>query len=272
MFRHFLLFGLLLMTVSCAGKPLHKDVPAATGNNFAQALSQAEAPLVTRLENGLTVLIKEDDRFPLVNVRLYVHAGSAYEDPAQAGISHLLEHMVFKGSAGRAPGETARVIESVGGSLNAGTSWDYTVYYVEVPDEEWKLGLETVRDMSFHANIDPAELASGKGSRAFRTGTRRRHTRLQALQDPAIHGLDRHKLPMAHYRLPGNGFRSPGAGHQRLHCPALPAPIHAAGGHGQDRRGERAQRDTRYVRRLCQTHVEWSPQTRSPCPSKPNRS
>ncbi|MEF2146307.1 MAG: pitrilysin family protein [Desulfovibrionaceae bacterium] len=162
MFRHFLLFGLLLMTVSCAGKPLHKDVPAATGNNFAQALSQAEAPLVTRLENGLTVLIKEDDRFPLVNVRLYVHAGSAYEDPAQAGISHLLEHMVFKGSAGRAPGETARVIESVGGSLNAGTSWDYTVYYVEVPDEEWKLGLETVRDMSFHANIDPAELAPEK--------------------------------------------------------------------------------------------------------------
>lgn len=161
MFRRILLMGALLMIASCAGKtPV--SPPASEGFEFAKAVSQSETPLVTRLENGLTVLIKEDDRFPLVNVRLYVHAGSAYEDPAQAGISHLLEHMVFKGSANRAPGETARMIESVGGSLNAGTSWDYTVYYVEVPDDEWQLGLETVREMAFHANIDPKELEPEK--------------------------------------------------------------------------------------------------------------
>lgn len=162
MYRTILLLGLLLMNAACAGKTQQISTPAQNGFDFTQAVSQAEAPMVTRLENGLTVLVKEDDRFPLTTVRLYVHAGSAYERPDQAGISHLLEHMVFKGSANRAPGETARMIESVGGSLNAGTSWDYTVYYVEVPDQEWKLGLETVREMAFHANIDPNELEPEK--------------------------------------------------------------------------------------------------------------
>ena len=59
---------------------------------------------VTRLPNGLTVLVLEDKRFPLASVRLYVHAGSAYETSKQAGISHLLEHMVFKGTDKRPKG------------------------------------------------------------------------------------------------------------------------------------------------------------------------
>lgn len=117
---------------------------------------------IIKLKNGLTVLIKEDDRFPLVNARLYVHAGSAYETPEIAGISHQLEHMVFKGTSKRGVGESARDIESVGGSMNAATSFDYTVYYVEVPDEEWKLGLDVITDMAFNPTIDPDELESEK--------------------------------------------------------------------------------------------------------------
>ncbi len=117
---------------------------------------------IVKLKNGLTVLIKEDDRFPLVNARLYVHAGSAYETPEIAGISHQLEHMVFKGTAKRGVGESARDIESVGGSMNAATSFDYTMYYVEVPDEEWKLGLDVITDMAFNPTIDPDELESEK--------------------------------------------------------------------------------------------------------------
>ena len=57
-----------------------------------------------RLENGLTVLVKEDERFPLVAVRLFVKAGSAWEKPEEAGMIHLLEHMVFKGSNTSGPG------------------------------------------------------------------------------------------------------------------------------------------------------------------------
>ena len=117
---------------------------------------------VIRLKNGLTVLIKEDDRFPLVNARLYVHAGSGYESPDQAGISHLLEHMVFKGTEKRGVGQSARDIESVGGSMNAATSFDYTMYYVEVPEERMAMGLDVITDMAFHAAIAPQELKSEK--------------------------------------------------------------------------------------------------------------
>ncbi len=117
---------------------------------------------VLKLKNGLTVLIKKDDRFPLANISLYVRAGSAYEDPKQAGISHLLEHMVFKGTEKRGPGQTALEVESVGGSLNAATSFDYTYYYVEVPKKEWALGMDIVTDMAFNAKIDPTELEPEK--------------------------------------------------------------------------------------------------------------
>ena len=117
---------------------------------------------LVRLANGLTVLIKEDHRFPIVSTRLYVHAGAAYEKPAWAGISHLLEHMVFKGTERRPKGEISRVIESAGGYLNAATSFDYTVYITDVPSRHWKLGMDVIEDMAFHAALDPEELKSEK--------------------------------------------------------------------------------------------------------------
>ncbi|NDV26397.1 pitrilysin family protein [Desulfovibrio sp. JC010] len=160
-----------------------KTAQEELSNEIKKALASGEGPHVIKLKNGMSVLIKEDDRFPLVNVRLFVHAGSAYEEPEQAGISHLLEHMVFKGTETRAPGQTAREIESVGGDMNAATSFDYTVYYVEVPENEWKLGMDIVTDMTFNAKIDPEELKSERevvlselergednpGSRIFKT-------------------------------------------------------------------------------------------------------
>ena len=122
----------------------------------------AAAEQVVVLPNGLTVLVEEDHRFPLVAIRLYVHAGSAYETDEQAGISHLLEHMVFKGTKKRKPGQIAREVESVGGYINAATSFDYTVYSVDMPDRYWKLGLDIVQDMVFGSIFDPEELAQEK--------------------------------------------------------------------------------------------------------------
>lgn len=121
----------------------------------------AEATL-TRLPNGLGVLVQPDDRFPLVALRLYVHAGSAYETPEQSGISHLLEHMVFKGTGRRAPGEVAETIEGAGGYLNASTSFDYTVYTIDLPAERWTLGLDVLQDMIFNTALDPGELEREK--------------------------------------------------------------------------------------------------------------
>lgn len=110
------------------------------------------------LPNGLQVVIDQDQRFPLVSMRLYVRAGSAYEQPGQEGISHFLEHMVFKGTKKRKPGQIAREIEEVGGNLNAGTSFDYTVYTVDLPAKEWKLGLDVLQDMIFGSTFDTSEL------------------------------------------------------------------------------------------------------------------
>lgn len=118
--------------------------------------------LLAKLPNGLTVLVLEDKRFPLVAERLYVRAGSAYEAKGQEGISHLLEHMVFNSTAKRPKGGVASAIESAGGDTNASTSFDYTQYMADLPSVSWKLGLDVLKDMIFGAKFDPAELEQEK--------------------------------------------------------------------------------------------------------------
>lgn len=110
-----------------------------------------------RLENGLTVLIKEDSRFPLVSVRLFVKAGSAWERPEEAGMSHLLEHMVFKGSKTSGPGVDKRV-ENAGGSMNAYTAYDMTTYLTDLPAAKWKDAMTAVRDLAFDPLLKPEDL------------------------------------------------------------------------------------------------------------------
>ncbi len=105
-------------------------------------------PTLITLPNGLQVLTMEDHRFPLIAMRLYVHAGAAYEKEDEAGISHLLEHMAFKGETEVA--NAAQRIEDVGGSLNAATGYDHTVYMVDVPSREWALGLEVLADLGLN--------------------------------------------------------------------------------------------------------------------------
>ncbi len=122
----------------------------------------ADKAHITKLENGLTVYILPDERFPLVSTRLYVRAGSAYETPADAGISHVLEHMVFKGTDKRPLGAVAKDIEAAGGYLNAATSFDYTVYLTDLPSKHWALGLDVAKDMAFHPTLDAKELESEK--------------------------------------------------------------------------------------------------------------
>lgn len=160
----------LLLACSATGALAAKATPKNAAPKGTAVAMAAPAPQDThiegvrfvRLKNGLGVLVKEDNRFPLAHVRMLVHAGSAYETPAQAGISHLLEHMVFKGAGDMGPGEAARRVEAAGGSLNAATSFDYTVYHVEVPDASWRMALQVVADMTFKPALVPAELESEK--------------------------------------------------------------------------------------------------------------
>lgn len=158
----------MLPTANSPASRMEPSPAAAPRPNAASVTPASAADIppwganVTRLPNGLTVLTLEDTRFPLVSVRLYVHAGSAYESPKIAGISHLLEHMVFKGTEKRPKGGMAEAIEGAGGYINAATSFDYTVYLADVPDAHWRTAMDVLKDMAFHATIDPAELESEK--------------------------------------------------------------------------------------------------------------
>ncbi len=117
---------------------------------------------VFRLSNGLTVYLIEDKRFPMVCTRLYVRTGSAHETPDQFGISHVLEHMVFKGTKTRPTGQIAKEVEALGGYLNAYTSFDKTCYLTDMPSAEWKTGIDIVRDMAFNPLLDAGELEREK--------------------------------------------------------------------------------------------------------------
>lgn len=137
--------------------------PVAISTNMAEPVPPASGnQIITRLPNGLLVYIIKDQRFPLACTRLYVRVGSANEDPRLAGISHVLEHMVFKGTSHRPKGQVARDVEAKGGYLNAATSFDKTWYLTDLPASHWRLGMDVVKDMAFQATLDPAELEAEK--------------------------------------------------------------------------------------------------------------
>ena len=112
------------------------------------AQANDEYPFISQLENGLTVLIKEDHRFPIVSSRLYVRTGSSNENPKTLGLAHVLEHMVFKGTKTH-PHGIDFIVENAGGSLNAYTTYDRTVYYNDMPSQSWKLSLEAIQGLAF---------------------------------------------------------------------------------------------------------------------------
>ncbi|UKL14206.1 M16 family metallopeptidase [Dissulfurimicrobium hydrothermale] len=115
-----------------------------------------------KLPNGLTAVIKETDRAPVAAVQVWVRAGSSYETDREAGITHLIEHMIFKGTKKRGRGELARAIESIGGSINAYTSLDYTVYHCEVPSRFLGEAIDVLSDAVLNSNFEPDELAREK--------------------------------------------------------------------------------------------------------------
>ena len=102
-----------------------------------EALADPGKVYRTKLDNGLTVVIEEDDSAPVVSVQMWVKVGSADEPQKLAGISHVFEHMLFKGTAKKGVGQIATMIESVGGDINAYTSFDNTVYHLTVPSRHF---------------------------------------------------------------------------------------------------------------------------------------
>src|SRR5579884_3705385 len=112
-------------------------------HNLSPAKLSAETPAalqfprvtarVQTLPNGLCTIVQEDQSAPVASVQVWVETGSIHEDRfAGAGMSHMLEHMLFKGTETRSCSEFAQRVQDVGGYLNAYTSFDRTVYWIDV--------------------------------------------------------------------------------------------------------------------------------------------
>src|SRR6476660_908168 len=112
-----------------------------------------------QLENGLTVVFEPQRTAKVAAFQVWVDVGSADERPDQAGIAHLHEHMLFKGTSRRAPGEIARDVEAHGGEINAWTSFDQTVYHIVIASQFARMGLDILGDAVRHSAFDPEELA-----------------------------------------------------------------------------------------------------------------
>ena len=111
------------------------------------------------LPNGLTLLVQRDRSAPVAAVVTHVKAGFFDEPDRWAGISHVLEHMFFKGTPSRGPGQIARDTKAAGGYLNAGTGYDHTTYYVVLPADHLREAIAIQSDALMHAAIDADELA-----------------------------------------------------------------------------------------------------------------
>jgi len=114
------------------------------------------------LKNGLTVILKEDHSAAVAAVQVWVKTGSANETPEEAGITHQIEHMIFKGTPTKNTGEIARTIETSGGRINAYTSFDRTVYYVEIDGARLNTALDVLLDAVQHSLFDSEELKKEK--------------------------------------------------------------------------------------------------------------
>jgi zinc protease len=114
--------------------------------------------LQTTLDNGLKVIVEEHHASKVVAAQVWVRVGSADESPEDAGLAHVHEHMLFKGTARRKVGEIASDVEAVGGDINAWTSFDQTVYHVTMPSRELDVALDILADAVQHSAFDAEEL------------------------------------------------------------------------------------------------------------------
>jgi len=141
--RHLAIYLILTATISV---PLH----AAAGNPTTKHV----------MDNGLTVLVAEIPSSPTVSVYALVKTGSATEGKfLGTGISHFVEHMLFKGTKKRKVGVISQEVKAIGGTINAATSFDYTIYTLDVPKDKFAQALDIMSDMIMNSTFDPTEVS-----------------------------------------------------------------------------------------------------------------
>jgi len=117
----------------------------------------------TVLPNGLTLVVKSDRSAALVSVQVWVRTGSIHEGAyLGAGLSHFLEHMLFKGTQRRSGREISATVQANGGYINAYTTFDRTVYYIDLPSEHLDVAVDVLADAVLHSTLPADEVAREK--------------------------------------------------------------------------------------------------------------
>lgn len=114
------------------------------------------------LDNGLHVILHQDNSTPIVNVSVLYHVGSKNEPKGRTGFAHFFEHLMFEGSPNIERGSFFKIIQNAGGQLNANTSFDRTFYYETLPSHQLELGLYMESERMLHAKIDSTGVATQK--------------------------------------------------------------------------------------------------------------
>ena len=115
-----------------------------------------------KLTNGIRVIMEPMDTLRSVSIGVWINAGSVYETGADAGISHFIEHMVFKGTARRSAADIAAEMDAVGGNLNAFTAKECTCFYAKVLDEDLPLAVDMLSALTLHPALDEQEMEKEK--------------------------------------------------------------------------------------------------------------
>lgn len=119
----------------------------------------ADSPETLTLDNGLTVVFQANPSHAVVSVQTWIKTGSIHEEAhLGSGLSHFLEHMLFKGTHKRGPGDIAEEVQAFGGQINAYTAFDRTVYYIDGPSESLDTILELLADQTLNASLPEEEV------------------------------------------------------------------------------------------------------------------
>lgn len=133
--------------------------PAAPDLSASLHTLFAETPETLTLDNGLTVVFQQDPAHPLFSAQVWIRTGSIHEEASLgSGLTHFLEHMLFKGTERRGPSAIAHDVQVFGGQINAYTAFDRTVYYIDGPAESLATALEILEDMTLHSVLPEDEV------------------------------------------------------------------------------------------------------------------
>src|SRR5665213_1985704 len=138
-------------------------VLAENSASIAASPSPARDIRKTTLSNGLLVLTERMPHLRSVSMGVWIDSGSRDETPERNGISHFIEHMVFKGTTTRSASQLAREVDSIGGNLDAFTGKETVCFNIKVLDENVPAALDLLTDLVLHPTFAPDDLAREAG-------------------------------------------------------------------------------------------------------------